>query len=659
VKTLVLKKVSELQQSPVYTIDYEQQLNAEQYQAVMHNKEPALVIAGAGTGKTRILTYRLARLVEDGVPPEKIVLLTFTRKSATEMLRRASLLLDGRCDKVSGGTFHSYAHLLLRKYGHYISLQSNFSILDQSDAEDAINLIRSKLQIDKSKKRFPLKQTLLAMYSTSINCCQPLEQTISIRYPQFIEQTEIIRSVLHNYVQFKENNNLLDYDDLLVYLLKLMENSKEANKRILDSISFLMVDEYQDTNKLQHTLVQVLAGKQHNVMAVGDDAQSIYSFRGAEPENIFDFPQKFDSTTVITIPKNYRSTNEILGLSNFILSNSVKSYQNFLHSYRNGQKPFIVGTKDERQQSKFLTQLILQQREEGVTLENMCVLFRSGFMSFDLEIELTKANIPFRKFGGLRFSETAHVKDVLAMIRLLHNPSDIVSWYRILMLLDGVGPRTASDIVENIQSTAQSQPFWFNPQLKGAHRGVENVLSLCSVLKRAADDSVILLDKVALLAEFYRPILKSKYDDFPKRWRDIETFISIASGYTSLSAFIADMALEPPNESVSAEEEGKETEFLTLSTIHSAKGLEWKTVFIIWALDGRFPSTRSLDTIESVEEERRLFYVAVTRAKDELVITYPIDVFDRESGMVLGEPSRFLSGAGEDIAERFVVMEEQ
>lgn len=657
-KTLVLKRVSELHKKASYSINYQQELNEEQYQAVMHDKGPALVIAGAGTGKTRILTYRVARLVEDGIPPEKIVLLTFTRKSATEMLRRASLLLDGRCEKVSGGTFHSYAHSLLRKYGHYISLQTNFSILDQSDSEDAVNLIRSRLQFDKSKKRFPLKQTLLAMYSTSINCCQTLEQTITTRYPQFIEYEESISSVLREYVRFKEVNNLLDYDDLLVFLLKLLEQSKEGGKRITESTSYLMVDEYQDTNKLQHTLVQLLAGKDQNVMAVGDDAQSIYSFRGAEPENIFDFPQKFSSTRTITIPKNYRSTNDILKLSNFILSNSVKSYKNFLQSYRDGQKPFIVGTKDERQQSRFLTQLILQQREEGVSLENMAVLFRSGFMSFDLEIELTKANIPFKKYGGLRFSETAHVKDVLAMVRLLYNPLDIVSWYRVLLLLDGVGPRTASDIVENIQSTT-SQPYWENPLLKGGHRGVENVLSLCKLLSRTSSDSVVLLDKVALLAEYYRPILKSKYDDFPKRWRDVETFISIASGYTSLAAFVADMALEPPSESVNPEEEGKENEFLTLSTIHSAKGLEWKTVFLIWALDGRFPSTRSLDTLENIEEERRLFYVAVTRAKDELVITYPIDVFDRESGMVLGEPSRFLTGVDEDIAERFIVMEEQ
>ena len=534
-KTLVLKRVSELQKKSSYSINYQQELNEEQYRAVMHDKGPALVIAGAGTGKTRILTYRVARLVEDGIPPEKIVLLTFTRKSATEMLRRASLLLDGRCEKVSGGTFHSYAHSLLRKYGHYISLQTNFSILDQSDAEDAVNLIRSRLHFDKNKKRFPLKQTLLAMYSTSINCCQTLEQTIATRYPQFVEYEESISSVLREYVRFKEVNNLLDYDDLLVFLLKLLEQSKEGGKRITDSIGYLMVDEYQDTNKLQHTLVQLLAGKEQNVMAVGDDAQSIYSFRGAEPENIFDFPQKFNSTQTIAISKNYRSTNDILKLSNFILSNSVKSYKNFLQSYRDGQKPFIVGTKDERQQSRFLTQLILQQREEGVSLENMSVLFRSGFMSFDLEIELTKANIPFKKYGGLRFSETAHVKDVLAMVRLLYNPLDIVSWYRVLLLLDGVGPRTASDIVESIQSTT-SQPYWEKPLIKGGHRGVENVLSLCKILSHTSAESVILLDKVALLAEYYRPILKSKYDDFPKRWRDVETFVSIASGYTSLAA---------------------------------------------------------------------------------------------------------------------------
>jgi DNA helicase-2/ATP-dependent DNA helicase PcrA len=656
VKTLVLKKATDLQTR--YSIAYEKELNAEQLQAVMHRDGPALVIAGAGTGKTRILTYRLARLVESGVPPESIVLLTFTRKAANEMMRRASLLLDGRCERVQGGTFHSFAHTILRRYGALIDLDSNFTILDQTDAEDAINLIRSRLQFDKSKKRFPLKNTLLSMYSMSVNCYIPIDDVIAQRYSQFSEYTEAIHTVLREFVAFKRSSNVLDYDDLLVYLLRLLEQSEQGREAVLSTIRYIMVDEYQDTNKLQHHLVKKLTDVHKNIMVVGDDAQSIYSFRGAEAENIFDFEKEHHDTAVIAISKNYRSTNQILSVSNHTLKQALHSYHNVLQSDKNGTKPFIVATKNERQQSVFITQLLLQQREEGVALDEIAVLFRSGFMSFDLEIELQKANIPFKKYGGLRFSETAHLKDLLAIVKILHNPHDIISWYRILLLLDGVGPKSASIIIEEIQRNSEHN-YWMSPNVNKPVRGFDTILNLCSLLHQLNTDDASLTEIVTKVSNFYRPLLQKKYDDYSKRLKDIDTIISISSAYTSITSFLSDMTLEGASESVTAEHTGNENEFVTLSTIHSAKGLEWKTVFIIWALDGRFPSTRSLESVAALEEERRLFYVAVTRAKDELVITYPIDVFDRESGMVLGEPSRFLQGMDEDMIERFVVMEEQ
>ncbi len=655
-KTLVLKKAADLQTR--YSIAYENELNGEQLQAVMHREGPALVIAGAGTGKTRILTYRLARLVESGVPPESIVLLTFTRKAANEMMRRASLLLDGRCEKVQGGTFHSFAHTTLRRYGAFIGLDPNYTILDQADAEDAINITRSRLQFDKSKKRFPLKNTLLSIYSMSVNCYIPVEQVIAQRYSQFVEHSEAIHTVLREFVAFKQSSNVLDYDDLLVYLLRLLEQSEQGREAVLSSIRYIMVDEYQDTNKLQHHLVKKLTDVHQNIMVVGDDAQSIYSFRGAEAENIFDFEKEHKDTAVIAITKNYRSTQEILRISNHTLNQSLKSYHNVLQSDKNGAKPFVVATKNERQQSVFITQLLLQQREEGVALDQIAVLFRSGFMSFDLEIELQKANIPFRKYGGLRFSETAHLKDLLAIVKILHNPHDIISWHRILLLLDGVGPKSASLIIEEIQGNSENI-YWMSPNINKPVRGYDAILSLCSLLLQLHSDNANIPDIMTKVSTFYRPLLQKKYDDFAKRMKDIETIIGISSAYSSVASFLSDMSLEGPSDSINAEQEGNEHEFVTLSTIHSAKGLEWKTVFIIWALDGRFPSTRSLESAAALEEERRLFYVAVTRAKDELVITYPIDVFDRESGMVLGEPSRFLQGMNEDMIERFVVMEEQ
>jgi len=656
VKNLILKRVQEI--STPYTIAYEKELNAEQLQAVMHMNGPALVIAGAGTGKTRVLTYRLARLVESGIPPESIVLLTFTRKSATEMMRRAALLLDGRCEKVQGGTFHSFAHAILRKFGSVIGLDPDFTIMDQSDAEDAMNLIRSRMSVDKTRKRFPLKNTLLAMYSMSVNCYMTIEDVVMQKYPQSIEHLEAITNVLRQFVAFKRETNVLDYDDLLVYFVQILEQSEEGRNAILSTIRYIMVDEYQDTNKLQHHLVKKLSSIHHNIMVVGDDAQSIYSFRGAHSENIFEFKEQFNSTAVIAVSKNYRSTEEILSVSNHILKHSIKSYHNYLQSDFHGQKPFIVSTKNERQQSKFLSQLILQQREEGVSLNSMAVLFRSGFMSFDLEIELQKSNIPFRKYGGLRFSETSHIKDLLALLRIVHNPLDIISWYRILLLLDGVGPKSASIVLEEIQRSPDII-FWQTPNISQSVRGFDAILHLCTTLQKLSEQEPSVPEIFTQLSEYYKPILQRKYDDSPKRWKDIETMIGIAGTYTSIGTFLADMTLEGPNESVTAEQVNEDDEYITLSTIHSAKGLEWKTVFIIWALDGRFPSTRSLSSIENIEEERRLFYVAVTRAKEELVICYPIDVFDRESGMILGEPSRFLQGMDESIVERFVVMEEQ
>jgi DNA helicase-2/ATP-dependent DNA helicase PcrA len=655
-KKLVLKKNTELAaRRREYRIRYAEELNPAQYEAVMHTNGAALVVAGAGTGKTRTLVYRVARLIEDDIQPESILLLTFTRKSAGEMLRRAALLLDGRCERVSGGTFHSFAHQTLRRFAPLVGFERNFVILDQGDAEDTINLIRAQRGFDQLRKRFPMKQTLQAMLSASINRTRPLADIIENDYPQFAEQVDNITDVLQQYQMYKQRNNMMDYDDLLVHLFSLLKESHEARQAMHRQYHYLMVDEYQDTNKLQHAIVVMLAGERENVMAVGDDAQSIYSFRGADFENIMRFPESFKSCAIIPIEENYRSTQPILTFANEMMLKAASRYKKELYSRRKeGELPAIISAENERQQSLFVVQRVLELREEGMALKDMAVLFRSGYLSFDLEIELTRANIPFRKFGGLKFIETAHVKDMLAYLRILVNQRDAISWHRVLLLLKDVGPRTAANVVDGIIEGTIS--LFKDAELQQIPRGKEKVLELFKTLRDLEKDKRQLGEKIFSLAEYYRPIMQKKYDDFAKRWKDIEMFLMIAERYTSIIELLSDMALEPPTESVTDVEGATiEDEYLTLSTIHSAKGLEWNTVFILWALDGKFPSTRAFENNDVLEEELRLMYVAATRAKELLYICYPTNIFDRETGYVLSKPSRFLDGIGEEITDRFML----
>ena len=658
-KKLLLKKQSyEPQRNRIgYKVAYDKDLNPAQYEAVMHNNGAALVIAGAGTGKTRTLIYRLARLVEDGIPPESICLLTFTRKSSTEMLRRAALMLDGRCERVSGGTFHSFALLILRQYINLLGYDINFTMLDQSDSEDTVNLLRSNLKLDKTKKRFPKKETLLKIFNLSINRRMSIDDLVMKDFPYFIDDIDNISLLFTQYNSYKRRYNMMDYDDLLLNLLTLLKEHENVRLELNKKYKYLMVDEYQDTNRLQHEIVFHLAGKNQNVVAVGDDAQSIYSFRGAEFQNIMTFPEQFDNCKIYKIEENYRSTQPILALTNRIIQSAPFQYQKELYSHREDvNMPKVIGADNERQQSLFLVQQILELREEGYALEDMAVLFRSGFLSFDLEIELNKANIPYLKFGGMKFIETSHIKDMLAFFKILSNPKDVISWHRLLLMMDGVGPRTASKMIDLI--VEDKAGIGGRIDLNYIPKGKDEAAKLFEFMKDINASKLSIGERATMISNFYKPLLNSKYDDWQKRWKDIETFIAISDRYKNLTEFLNDMAIEPPTESViDLEAESKEEEYLTLSTIHSAKGLEWRVVFVIWALDGRFPSAKAADSVDNLEEERRLFYVACTRAKDHLYITYPINVYDRESGMVLSKPSRFLDGIDDTLVEYFILDE--
>ena len=543
-----------------YKIQYQNDLNTAQYEAVMHNNGAALVIAGAGTGKTRTLIYRVARLVEDGVPPESILLLTFTRKASAEMLRRASQMLDGRCERVSGGTFHSFALQILRQYANLIGYENTFSVIDQQDAEDTINLLRSQLQIDKTKKRFPKKETLNKIFNLSINKCQTIDNIVLKDFPFFFEHIDEIMQLFENFTKYKKKHNLMDYDDLLLNLLNLCNSDLKIHEQLNQLYKYVLVDEYQDTNKLQHEIVLKLAGKYENVMAVGDDAQSIYSFRGANFQNIMSFPESFNDCKIYTIEENYRSTQPILNLTNKIIETAAFRYEKNLYTKKTGgDLPYIVSATNERQQSEFIIQQILELRESDIPLEDIAILFRAGYLSFDLEIELNKANIPYKKYGGMKFVETAHIKDIISYFKILNNTKDAVSWHRVLMLHQGIGSKTSSKIVELIAEDKLS--FKENLNLNYDFRGSDSIKDLFKILNKINDKFMRVGEKASVISDYYSEQMKNKYDDWQKRTKDIEMFITIAERYKSVSDFLNDMAIEPPVESVmDLEPEGKEEE---------------------------------------------------------------------------------------------------
>jgi DNA helicase II / ATP-dependent DNA helicase PcrA len=643
-----------------YTIHYEKELNPAQLEAVMTLEGPLLVIAGAGSGKTRTLVYRVARLIESGVSPRNALLLTFTRKAAQEMLKRVGLLLKADCNGVSGGTFHSVGNMILRKYGKAIGLDPSFTILDRSDAEDVVQLLRANHGYSDKAKRFPRKDTIAEILSQSANKMLPLEEVILENYAHFSQHISDLVQMSKLYTNYKRQRLLLDYDDLLVRLLDLLESQADIRRQLSESFRYILVDEYQDTNKIQARIVRLLCDVHENIMVVGDDAQSIYSFRGANFKNIMDFPKEFPGARVFQLEENYRSTQPILDLTNEIINHAKEKYPKHLFTRKgDGRQPVLVQAENENYQSRFVCQNILELREEGVPLSEIAVLFRSSFHSFDLEIELARHNLPFVKRGGFKFIETAHVKDILAHLRVIENPLDAVSWNRLLLLLEGIGPKKSHEIISAISEDGAPLKVLRQFADRYTQEIKQGLLGLIQIFEEIFQVSKAPSNQVEALCRYYYPTLQRKYDDYPKRMKDLEHLHTITERYHRLSEFLSDMALDPPDESVSdvvALE--REDEKLVLSTIHSAKGLEWHTVFIIWALDGKFPSSYSFTTDEELEEERRLLYVAATRAKQALFITYPINVYDKTLGSVLSKPTRFLDDIPKDFYETWSILEE-
>lgn len=641
------------------TIDYEAELNVQQLAAVKAPGGPSLVIAGAGTGKTRTLVYRVAYLVETSVPPEQIVLLTFTRRASREMLARASTVLDGRCNRVRGGTFHSFCLTVLRDHATRVGFPKNFSILDAADDADVIDVLRAARGLHKSQSRFPRKRTLQSIFSATVNRELPIEEILAYQYPQFMMHLDVMTELIGEYEAYKRQHGLMNYDDLLKYALELLVSDEQIRAKIGSSCRHVLVDEYQDTNRLQAQLVEQLASVHNNVMVVGDDAQSIYRFRGADFKNIFAFPEQFPGTKMLKLEQNYRSTQPILDLANHMIKEATQKYDKELFSKRKGDElPALVAASDDRFESRFVSQMVLELREQGIPLNRMAVLFRSSANSFDLEVELGHRGIPYVKYGGMKLSEAAHIKDVLAHLRILENPKDAVAWNRVLQLLPGVGPKTAQELIGWITDdsgdpfTLENRPF--------SPRYIESLKALFQVMRPLVNPKKSLTAQLESLIGYYEPLLKQKYfEDYPKRQQDLDHFIGLAENVNNRSTFLSSLALDPIELSaIDANPVDDDEAPLVLSTIHSAKGLEFHTVFLIHALDGIIPSGYALKEPAGVDEELRLLYVAVTRAEDNLFISYPVLQYRRHQGEFLSKPSRFVEEIPESLLEPWSLIEE-
>ena len=619
-------------------IDYESELNESQLKAVMTTEGPLLIVAGAGTGKTRTLVYRVARLVEMGAKPESVLLLTFTRRAATSMLARAASLADARCQRVSGGTFHSLGHLVLRKFSEQIGLQKNFTVLDQGDTEDLIDLLRRQMRLTKDR-HFPRKRTIAGIFSMMVNKVISMKQVINQSYSQFVDERRELEILFKSFEEFKRNRHMLTYDDLLVRLRDALEADEKLRQQLSDQYRYIMVDEYQDTNKLQAQLVRLMTSKHENVAVVGDEFQSIYSFRGASHRNMLEFPKLFPSAQIIKLEENYRSTQPILEVANAIVENVKESYKKRLFSrIEGGERPVVVSAQDENEQSRFVAERIEEMREEGVPLSEIAVLFRSSSHSFDLEIELGKRGIPFRKFGGMKFAESAHIKDALSFLRVVVKPSDTLSWFRTLKLIDHVGDATVYQILEHLgvesrefRSTRTKDALFKKLHRFPARASYKAQLTRLARVFSSIGQSKSPQEQLAAVLRFYKPLLKSKFDDSVRRGRDLEHLQVIAKRYKASAKLLEDIALDPSDTTQGdTNEDGSRrrgTGFVTLSTVHSAKGLEWDRLFVIWMTDGWFPSNRFDDEFDDLEEERRLLYVAATRARRHLNFVYPVNVF--------------------------------
>ncbi|HTZ40613.1 MAG TPA: ATP-dependent helicase [Syntrophales bacterium] len=634
-------------------IDYRKDLNPEQYRVVAAEGGPMLVIAGAGSGKTRTLTYRVARLIERGTPPERILLATFTNKAAREMLGRVELLSGVDVRRLWGGTFHHIANRVLRRHGNLLGYGRNYSIMDTDDTKSLLNACVAEAGIDTKSGRFPKGDVLGEIVGYSVNTMSPLEEVVGLKYSHFSHLVEDVIRISLAYRERKKSLNLMDFDDLLANWLELLRSRPEILREYSERFLHVLVDEYQDTNSLQAAILDLLSSGHRNLMVVGDDHQSIYSFRGANFENIIRFPNRYPDVKVYKLETNYRSTPQILELANRSIVRNRDQFQKELRAIRkSGFKPVYVPVRNVTMQAAFVARRIMDLVMEGIPIREIAVLYRAHFHSMELQMELTRRGIPFEIRSGIRFFEMAHVKDITSYLRVLVNPLDEAAWKRVLGLYEKVGRVTADRVwkalaAERDPLAAIRDPAWVKRVGKAAASGLlrlsETIALLCEKIAEQAPADLIHL----LLNRGYREDLQERYADSFSREEDLVQLAHFSGQFSSLTDFLAELSLLT-NTTESQESVSEEKDRVILSSIHQAKGLEWSAVFIIWCAEGMIPLARALNETGGEEEERRLFYVATTRAKDQLYLCHPLIDYSRGMGMVPLRPSRFIEELEQD-----------
>lgn len=651
-------------------IEYEKELNAEQLGAVTSPPGKALVIAGAGSGKTRTLTYRVSWLLDQGENARNILLLTFTNKAAREMVERVRTLVPGDVSDLWAGTFHSICNRILRRHAEETGFTKSFSILDRDDQKSLMSAVVAACEIDTKQRRFPKADVLVSMFSLMVNTGVSLEDVLKVRYPYFGDWLEELGKVRDGYERKKRDTNSVDFDDMLSLTVKLFKEHPDVLGIYQKRFRNILVDEYQDTNALQSSLIDQLAGSSNSLMAVGDDSQSIYSWRGAEVDHILGFQKRYPESKVHTIETNYRSVPEILNLSNAAISANRMRYEKNLRSSRAevGAKPALVAVEDPSTQAIFVAQRMLELRDEGIELSEMAVLYRAHFQSLEVQMELTRRGIPFAITSGLRFFEQAHIKDVASVLRFVTNRKDEVSFNRMVQLMPGCGSGGAGKLwrkwLEDPASGNEAPPEKWSVILMRypvPKKSAKHWEQLCYTLDELspggeyASPSEMIF---SILEGFYDDYLKESFDNYEARRGDIEQLVQYGGGYEDVLEFLSQLSLmSTVDGEVTGEKEEIDDDKVTLSSIHQAKGLEWKVVFLIWLVDGQFPNGRILEADDEAafEEERRLFYVALTRAKDELYLTYPMLNPKSYSGDVLCRPSRFLDDFPKEMVEEWNV----
>ncbi|MGD0168723.1 MAG: ATP-dependent helicase [Smithella sp.] len=631
-------------------IDYEKELNSEQYRVVMEEGGPLLVLAGAGSGKTRTLTYRVARLLESGVSPENILLATFTNKAANSMLNRVESLINSYTGRIMGGTFHHIAHRLLRSNAYLLGYKSSFSIVDSEDSRQLISTCLAELKIDTKKSKFPKSNILAEIIGLAINTQNTLQDIVESKYPYFLHLMEEITQVAILYVQKKKDLSIMDFDDLLFNCRSLLLDHPDVLKNVAGRFKYVLVDEYQDTNIIQADIVDLLASCHRNLMVVGDDSQSIYSFRGANFSNIINFPERYPDCKIFKLETNYRSTPEILHLANLSINNNEKQFPKELRAVRDkGMRPVMVSAQNVVKQANFVAQRITELVRSGIPLKEIAVLYRAHYHSMEMQMEFVRRDIPFDIRSGIRFFEQAHIKDVTSYMRIMVNPGDELAWQRLLLMYPKVGKVTFNKIWKYLSKqenpleaifTEDFIKFTPKPTIAGLaefRKTMQLLLDLQPQDRLPGKIIDVLLNKSG-----YRTYLQDNYSDTSSREEDLIQLGNFSAQFLKMEDFLNELALltNLSREESVGEENGEDK--VALSTIHQAKGLEWSYVFMIWCADGMIPLQRALKEPDGEEEERRLFYVAVTRARDQLYLCYPALDYNRSSGVLNMAPSRFI-----------------